>query len=275
MARMLTLAVVILLLVAVPARADLGEGYDALDRGDYEAALRIFGELAAANDADALYALGTMHADGLGVPADHRLAAEHFRRAAELGHAGGQVAIGYASDFALGVPHDPAQAERWYAKAMASGSITAMNNLAYSWAERNVRLDEAQPLIKRVLAVEPDNSSYLDTLGWILFKQGRYETSVIPLCRASVLEPGHPEVAIHFGDALWMIGQFARARAQWQRALDLSADPAALSRAGRDYMGIQDESWTADLRGRLANGLADLTIPTPVEMPRDCADLTS
>lgn len=45
-----------------------------------------------------------------------------------------------------------------------------MNDLAYAWADRNVRLGEALSLITRVLAVEPDNAFYLDTLGWFLFK---------------------------------------------------------------------------------------------------------
>ncbi|MGH6931197.1 MAG: tetratricopeptide repeat protein, partial [Dongiaceae bacterium] len=137
MFRSFAISLVMLLLVAVPARADVDQGYDALAHGDFETALRIFGELAAGNDPDAFYALGTMYSEGLGVTADDRVAAENFLRAAELGHAGGQAAIGYAYDFGLGVPHDPALAERWYARGTASGSIMAMNNLAYSWAERN------------------------------------------------------------------------------------------------------------------------------------------
>jgi TPR repeat protein len=204
------------------------------------------------------------------------MAADYYRQASELGHSGAQVALGYAYDFALGVPHDRMQAEQWYARAMASGSVTGMNNLAYSWADQGIRLDEARNLIMQVLAVAPDEATFLDTLGWILFKQGKYEASLIPLCRASVLESGHPELTRHFGDALWMVGEFARARAQWEHALDLTADPAMLSESGRDFLGVQDiAAWTADLRARLAHGLTDDTIPATVEIPHACADLTS
>lgn len=77
-----------------------------------------------------------------------------------------------------------------------------MNDLAYAWADRNVRLGEALSLITRVLTVGPDNASYLDTLGRILFKQGNHEAAAMPLSRASVLISDHPEVVIHFGDAL-------------------------------------------------------------------------
>lgn len=274
--RGLAVALVVVLAAMGPARADIREGFDALNRGDYDTALRVFGELADQGDADAMFELGRMHSEGLGVTPDEESAAALFLRAARLGHTDAQVAIGYAYDFALGVAHDPAQAEEWYARAVEGGSLTALNNLAYSWAERDFRLDAALDMIKRVVAIEPEVASYLDTLGWVLFKQGKYEAAILPLCRASVLDSGHPEVALHFGDALWMIGHVARARAQWQHALDLSADGSMLSTSGVHYMGVQErEAWTAELRSRLAHGLSDAPVATPVELPRDCADLTS
>ena len=51
----------------------------------------------------------------------------------------------------------------------------ALNYLGYSFAEKGIRLDEALDLIKRATEQEPDNASYIDSLGWLYFKKGDYE----------------------------------------------------------------------------------------------------
>jgi TPR repeat protein len=273
-AKRVTLAVVLFLAAAAPALADVSEGYDALDRGDYATALRIFEDLAAANDAEAIYALGWMHADGVGMPQDERAAAALFARGADLGLAEAQNALGYAYDFGLGLPVDPATAERWYERAAGQGLLIAKNNLAYSWSKENRNLEAALGLMSEVLAGEPERSTYLDTLGWIYFQLGRYGEAVPALCRAAEIEPGSPEVALHLGDALWRSGHAPEARQSWQRALDLQAKPADLSRSGTHYLGIQDApTWRAMLEARIATGIPGVTEPNP--LPAACAVPTS
>jgi TPR repeat protein len=272
--RRAVLAVVLFLAIAAPALADVNEGYDALDRGDYATALRIFEDLAATNDAEAIYALGWMHADGVGVPQDERAAAALFARGANLGLAAAQNALGYAYDFGLGLPADHATAMRWYERAAEQGLLIAKNNLAYSWSEEGRNLETALDMMHEVRAGEPERATYLDTLGWIYFQLGRYGEAVPPLCRAAELEPGSPEVALHLGDALWRSGHAPEARQSWQRALDLQASPADLSRSGSDYLGIQDApTWRAMLEARIASGIPGAAEPDP--LPAACAVPTS
>src|SRR5207244_2116409 len=49
-------------------------------------------------------------------------------------------------------------------------SANALNYLGYMLADRNVRLDEAQDLIRKAVEIEPDNGAFLDSLGWVYFR---------------------------------------------------------------------------------------------------------
>ena len=63
-------------------------------------------------------------------------------------------------------------------------SAEALNYLAYMWAERGVNLDKAGIYITKALVHEPDNGAYLDTLGWVQYKQGDYLNAVKTLKQA-------------------------------------------------------------------------------------------
>jgi membrane associated rhomboid family serine protease len=87
------------------------------------------------------------------------------------------------------------------ALAMAPEDHQLANAVAYSLAEAGVELERAESLIDGALAVEPGNSDYLDTLGWIRCKQGRVDTGVVYLRLASafaeVAERDTPEIEEH------------------------------------------------------------------------------
>jgi tetratricopeptide (TPR) repeat protein len=59
------------------------------------------------------------------------------------------------------------------------------NYLGYMWADHNMHLDEAADLIKRALQAEPNNGAYLDSLGWVEFRQGKFEQTLNDLSRAA------------------------------------------------------------------------------------------
>jgi tetratricopeptide (TPR) repeat protein len=61
----------------------------------------------------------------------------------------------------------------------------ALNYLGYSWADRGEKLDQAEALIRRALALDPGNRYYLDSLGWTLYKEGRQKEAFEPLSRAA------------------------------------------------------------------------------------------
>lgn len=87
----------------------------------------------------------------------------------------------------------------------------AYNALGYSFADRNIRLDEAYVLIARALVLAPDDPYITDSLGWVLFRQGKLEEAELALRRAYTLLP-EPEVIIHLGEVLWVSGQHDDAR---------------------------------------------------------------
>ena len=96
---------------------------------------------------------------------------------------------------------------------------SALNFLGYILADRTDRHAEAVALIERALRVEPDNPSYLDSLGWALFKQGKAAEAAVPLGRAAAALPANSVIQDHHGDVLAKQGNWAEATAAWQRAL--------------------------------------------------------
>jgi tetratricopeptide (TPR) repeat protein len=95
----------------------------------------------------------------------------------------------------------------------------ALNFLGYMLADRGERLDEALSLIDRALAIDPENGSYLDSLGWAYFKLRRHEDARRYLSRAAAQLPSNSVVQDHLGDALSALGRHADAIGAWQRAL--------------------------------------------------------
>jgi tetratricopeptide (TPR) repeat protein len=95
----------------------------------------------------------------------------------------------------------------------------ALNYLGYMLAERGERLTESVDLIKRALQTEPDNGSYLDSLGWAYFKDGKFDLALDPLKRAADQLLTNSVVQDHYGDVLFRLGRFDEAIAAWSRAL--------------------------------------------------------
>ncbi|MEI6168556.1 MAG: tetratricopeptide repeat protein [bacterium] len=89
--------------------------------------------------------------------------------------------------------------ERYLLRYLAANpeSSEALNYLAYMWAERGVNLDKAGSYIKKALVQEPDNGAYLDTLGWIQYKQGDYRTAEKTLIQALKKLGDDPAIVEH------------------------------------------------------------------------------
>lgn len=94
-----------------------------------------------------------------------------------------------------------------------------LNYLGYSLVEKQIKLDEALNMIERAVAARPDSGYIVDSLGWVLFRLGRYEEAVSPMERATELMPIDPIVNDHLGDVYWSVGRFLEAEFQWKRAL--------------------------------------------------------
>ncbi|MEI7437005.1 MAG: tetratricopeptide repeat protein [bacterium] len=104
----------------------------------------------------------------------------------------------------------------------------ALNYLAYMWADKGVRLERAAAYVQRALAEEPDNGTYLDTLGWVQYRQGNYAAAAATLRQAATLEKNDATVLEHLGDVLNRLGD-VNAVCFWKQAYQLgSENPAAL-----------------------------------------------
>ena len=87
----------------------------------------------------------------------------------------------------------------------------ALNALGYSLAERNIRLSEAHQLITQALSLAPEDPFIMDSLGWVLFRQGKLSEALTTLQNAYQLK-ADPEIAAHLGEVLWALNRKDDAR---------------------------------------------------------------
>ncbi|MDH5531401.1 MAG: tetratricopeptide repeat protein, partial [Paracoccaceae bacterium] len=106
-----------------------------------------------------------------------------------------------------------------------------LNYLGYSYLEMNINLDEALSMIERAVAARPDSGAIVDSLGWGLYRLGRYEEAVIQMEQAVELLPIDPVINDHLGDVYWAVGRKREAEFQWRRAL--SFEPETEEEANR------------------------------------------
>ena len=97
------------------------------------------------------------------------------------------------------------------------------NDLGYMWAEAGIRLEEATRMIQVAVDAKPQNGAYLDSLGWVFYKQADFERAVKFLEQASehINSSGAPVILDHLGDAYWRTGENQAAKQAWQRAMQL------------------------------------------------------
>lgn len=102
-----------------------------------------------------------------------------------------------------------------------------LNYLGYSLVEKRIKLDEALNMIERAVAARPDSGYIVDSLGWVLYRLGRYEDAVGHMERATELMPVDPVVNDHLGDVYWAVGRKTEAHFQWARALSFIDENSA------------------------------------------------
>jgi predicted Zn-dependent protease len=108
-------------------------------------------------------------------------------------------------------------------------NAVALNYLGYMLAERGERLDESVTYLKRALQIDPDNGSYLDSLGWAYFKSDKLDLAEDNLRRAADQLRMNSVIQEHYGEVLFKLGRYDEAIAAWNRAL--AGDGADLDRS--------------------------------------------
>ncbi len=175
------------------------------------------------------------------------LAIESFARTEALAAKGGAQRIKPSFYFWYGTACERAgrfeQAERLIETCIEGDPLAdeALNYLAYLWAERGIKLDKAREYVTRALKISPDDGSYLDTLGWVYYKQGDHAAALATLRRALDATAGDPTIAEHVGDALQALGRTGEARRYWIKSLRAKPDDAPL-RAKIQAAGIDPDT---------------------------------
>jgi tetratricopeptide (TPR) repeat protein len=116
--------------------------------------------------------------------------------------------------------------------------VMALNFIGYSYANRGVRLDEAERLLARALELSPDDGYLLDSWGWLLAQRDRLDEAKVVLERADRLAPEEPEILFHLGEVHRRRGDAERARALWTHALGLDPDDRLRARIEERVQGL-------------------------------------
>jgi len=131
--------------------------------------------------------------------------------------------------------HDDAVAQMEKILEMDESNADAMNFIGYTWAELGIKLPEAELLIKRALELDPNNGYITDSLGWVYYKNARFDEAVKFLERAVELTTREPIIVEHLADAYLKAQRTQKALEMYERASreaqdDQNATPADRAR---------------------------------------------
>ena len=140
---------------------------------------------------------------------------------------------------------DKASAEKTFLKVLdkTPDNAAALNYLGYMWADANMNLDRAADMLSRAVKQEPRNGAYVDSLGWVYYRQGKLDLAEKYLADAARLLPRDPTVHEHLADV------FAK-RGNTQRALELYKTALSLQPEAKDEEKIRSKMAELEKRTR-------------------------
>ena len=106
-----------------------------------------------------------------------------------------------------------------YSMKINSDDAYILNYLAYSWLERDYKIDEAMRMLEKAYSMESDDPYIIDSIGWAYYLIDNYLEAEKYLKRAVELMPDDPIVNDHYGDILWKLGRKIQARYFWKNVL--------------------------------------------------------
>lgn len=119
-----------------------------------------------------------------------------------------------------------ADAEKTFASILSKqpDNAAALNYLGYMWAESGVNLDRAAEMLTKAVSQEPHNGAYVDSLGWVYYRQGKLDLAEKYLLDATHLLPHDATVHEHLGDVFAKRGDLMRALTTYRHALTLEPE---------------------------------------------------
>ena len=118
---------------------------------------------------------------------------------------------------------------------LAPDSATALNALGYTLTIATRKYNDAYALISSAMELEPENPAIMDSMGWVLFKQGKRDESRVWLERAYDLYPD-AELAAHLGELAWSDGDQDAAKTIWMYAMEENPDNRVLKETINRFM---------------------------------------
>lgn len=97
----------------------------------------------------------------------------------------------------------------------------ALNFIGYTWADRNIRLDEALDYILKANKLKPNNGFIVDSLGWVYFRLGKYDEAASYLKKSLTLQPDDPHIYDHLGDVYRALKKFEKALDVYKQAYEM------------------------------------------------------
>lgn len=132
--------------------------------------------------------------------------------------------------------------------------VQAMNYLAFTWAESNSNLGDAEKMARNALAIDPKDGYIMDTLGWVLYKQGRFTESVKVLEAAFKNQSTVSIIAEHLGDAYYKHQMIEKARKMYMRAADLESDSKKVESIRAKITAIEKQQIPVEMRMPASTG---------------------
>ena len=161
---------------------------------------------------------------------DYTNAVNHFSAAEKLAETGtASNRLNGLFYFELGAANerkgDFEQAARYFEKSLkiSPDMPEALNYYGYMLADRGIKLDRARGMIEKALRLDPQNAAYIDSLGWVLFKQGKPQDGLVQIQKAIQLSDKEPDPTLyeHLGDIYAALKQTDKAREAWQKSVSL------------------------------------------------------
>jgi tetratricopeptide (TPR) repeat protein len=118
----------------------------------------------------------------------------------------------------------------------------ALNYVAYTYADQNKNLDQAEAMARRASEIEPEDGYIMDTLGWTLYKQGRVVEAIRALEIAFKLKADESVIAEHLGDAYYKNQMTNKARLMYKKALELEKNEGQVAKIKSKLMALEAQS---------------------------------
>jgi tetratricopeptide (TPR) repeat protein len=128
----------------------------------------------------------------------------------------------------------------------------ALNFIGYEYAERGIRLSEAEKLVAQALAIAPENGQIADSMGWVYFKEGKVAQALDALLAARRFAPDEPLIAEHLGDVYQTDGHADLAIENYRLALkilDANPDPQLEDSVRRKLETLKARTASSDEHG--------------------------